>query len=332
MGGRNTTEAVTTAFMIEDYRLSRKVAGRKDLTPSDKPYQLDFNGKKLFGTDTLTQEVVDWWWTKRETEQVQTYAARVLGVVDFLQFVNGMGYADISIPPLPKVRMCAVPRHVPHYVTHEEMTNLMKAAYELPGDGAGAVLRNLALPVMLLLMKGCGLRPNEARLLSRDDVDFGTGEVCPRNTKGYTEHSVFPHDSLLEEMKRVDALVEALVPGRACMFPGLDGGPYRNDWLCDQFKKCWYKYNTEHCVAYDLRHSYVIGNIYSWPPDGNHYRYLCSLMKTLGHSSMQSTSHYFDLIPPELAERLRCPLSEGQATSPGALDIKDGSEEDCHGK
>ena len=105
---------------------------------------------------------------------------------------------------------------------------------------------------------------------------------------------------MLALLGKYDTAAEGILPGRKAFFPTADDGYHRNDWLCRQFSCAWYKGNTAHATAYDLRHHYVIANIYSWREQGIGYGLtdrLLALSKSLGHGSIASTLYYFSLVP-----------------------------------
>lgn len=58
------------------------------------------------------------------------------------------------------------------------------------------------------------MRTTEARLLRREDVCLEDGIVNIRYSKGYNQHFVVLHDSMLELMKKYDVAISKLVPER----------------------------------------------------------------------------------------------------------------------
>lgn len=81
-------------------------------------------------------------------------------------------------------------------------------------------------------------------MLNRRDVDFKTGTITVRQTKGHMEHFVVLHDSMRELLKSYDFSIENLLPGRKVLFPDEHDNYHKSKWLSDQFRTCWYK--TEH--------------------------------------------------------------------------------------
>lgn len=285
--------------IVESYVRYRKVAGMKPLDRSRKVYQL-LHHAGLRSKGMLTQELVDWWWEKRETEQPQTHFARVLGAMPLLRYAAGRWEDAPRLPPLPERGRWA--RHTPHVFTHEELVAFFSACDTMhkPVRSRESLLTELEVPVMFRLMYANGLRPNECRLLPRECVDLKTGVIRIEQTKGYIQHLVVAKPDMLGMLRKYDKAANALLPGRNAFFPTAEDGCHRNDWLCRQFNHAWYKNNSARATAYDLRHHYVMANIYSWREQGvgnGLTDRLLALSKSLGHAGISSTLHYFSLVP-----------------------------------
>ena len=291
-------EAPLMREMVESYVRYRKASGMKPLDRSHKVYQLLFHSEQDHG-GKLTPGLLEKWWERRQSEQPQTHVARVLGVVPLLRYAAGRW----DVPPMP-----ALPgrergmQHAPHIFTHEELVRFFSACDTMrkPRRSRESLLTELEVPVMFRLMYANGLRPNECRLLPRECVDLRTGVIRIEQTKGYIQHRVVAKPDMLALLNKYDAAAEGILPGREAFFPDAEGKPHRNDWLCRQFSYAWYKGNTARATAYDLRHHYVIANIYSWREQGIGYGLtdrLLALSKSLGHGSIASTLYYFSLVP-----------------------------------
>ena len=298
--------------IVESYVHYRKVAGLKALDRSHKVYQLLYHAVQRT-QGMLTPELLAWWWTKRATEQPQSHLARILGVVPMLRYAAGR-WDMPQIPALPE-RGCAV-QHAPHIFSREELTAFFQACDTMhkPRRNKESLLTELEVPVMFRLMYANGLRPNECRLLPRKCVDLKTGVIRIEETKGYIQHRVVAKPDMLEMLGKYDVAADGILPGREAFFPTAEDGYHRNDWLCYQFNSAWYRYNDVHATAYDLRHNYVIANIYSWREQGIGYGLtdrLLALSKSLGHARIASTLYYFSLVPAfegEMADELESAL------------------------
>ena len=298
--------------IVESYVQYRKVSRMKPLDRSHKVYQL-LHHAGLRSQGMLTPGLLEWWWERRPAEQPQSHFARVLAVVPLLKYAEGR-WDMPPAPPLPERGRWQ--QHTPHIITDGELEAFFHACDTMhkPIRSRESLLTELEMPVMFRLMYANGLRPNECRLLPRECADLRTGVIRIEQTKGYIQHRVVAREDMLAVLRRYDEAADGLLPGRKCFFPTAHDEPHRNDWLCRQFNAAWYKYNTARATAYDLRHHYVIANIYSWRVQGIGYGLtdrLLALSKSLGHASIASTLYYFSLVPAfegEMADELEAAL------------------------
>lgn len=70
-----------------------------------------------------------------------------------------------------------------------------------------------------MLLYSSGMRAREARMLLAGDVDLEHGVIGIRFSKGSGQHYVVLHDSMLALMRRYDAAVKTLYPGRKYFSP-----------------------------------------------------------------------------------------------------------------
>ena len=298
--------------IVESYVQYRKVSRMKPLDRSHKVYQL-LHHAGLRSQGMLTAGLLEWWWEKRPAELPQSRFARVLAVVPMLRYAEGR-WDTPPVPPLPERGRWE--QHAPHLFTDGELEAFFSACDTMhkPIRSRESLLTELEVPVMFRLMYANGLRPNECRLLPRRCVDLGTGVIRIEQTKGYVEHRVVAREDMLRLLGRYDEVADGILPGRSTFFPTSKDTPHRNDWLCFQFNSAWYRHNTAHATAYDLRHHYVIANIYSWRGQGVGHGLtdkLLALSKSLGHASIASTLYYFSLVPAfegEMADELEAAL------------------------
>ncbi|HJV16804.1 MAG TPA: tyrosine-type recombinase/integrase, partial [Bacillales bacterium] len=125
------------------------------------------------------------------------------------------------------------------------------------------ILRKIMMPVVFRLLYSTGMRTTEVRLLKRKDVNLENGVINIQRSKGYNQHYVVMHDSMLAMMKRYDKEIERICPSRKYFFPTRDDKSYTKAWITLNFNKLWYQYNDSYANAYALRHHYAITNINS---------------------------------------------------------------------
>jgi len=245
----------------------------------------------------LSQEMVDRWCHKRETETNNSCRSRIYVVVSFIRYLRKRGKTDIIEPDIPgKERRT----YIPHSFTVTELENFFHACDTLPSvshtpEGRS---RKITIPVFFRLLYSSGIRTNEARILKVEDVDLCHGIINIRYSKGHTQHFIVVHDSMLELLRIYDAAIKKQYTYRAYFFPARGNSFHTRQWVQTNFRKLWDKYNSSYTTAYELRHHYAIENINHWVDKGfEFYEKLLYLSKSMGHSTLESTKYYYSLVP-----------------------------------
>lgn len=283
--------------LIDKYIYFCNASKRPDSATLHANMFLHWCQKRCSGAEYLTQEIINRFWVKSDTETNVTHRSRIYKALPFLLYANEvLRLISVSLPPLPPY---VESNSLPHYFTHQELTNFFKACNELQANNSKSLqLRKLIVPVIFRLLYSTGLRILEARMLLREDVDFETGVINVKRTKGYFEHRVVLHDTMLVLLKEYDFATDKLLPNRRVLFPNENDEFYRNKWLSDQFFVCWYKYNTAIAFARELRHQYAIENINSWTNEEyGTYNKLVALKNSMGHTKLSQTLYYYSMAP-----------------------------------
>lgn len=89
------------------------------------------------------------------------------------------------------------PRYVPHIFNEAEIKAFFHGADSFRPHGK-APARHLVIPVFYRLLYCCGLRPAEARLLKKENVDWVRGAVYVVESKGHKDRVVAVADDLLQ--------------------------------------------------------------------------------------------------------------------------------------
>jgi integrase len=245
----------------------------------------------------LTQEMVDGWCKKRETESNNSCRARIDVVIAFLAYANERDWLNLSVSVIPK---CMPITYIPHAFTNEELGNFFKAcdSIKMRGNHFYDRLNRITFPVFFRLLFSSGLRTNEARQLERKDVDLDNGVINISQSKGYNQHRVALHDSMRTLMIQFDKAVSLLIPDRKYFFPDPKDRIRSRYWVQDHFKALWRVYNNSYATAYALRHHYATQNINSWKHEGfDFHARLLYLSRSMGHSILESTKYYYSLVP-----------------------------------
>ena len=262
----------------------------------------------------LTQEMLDIWCSKRETEEWNSFVNRISHLKGYIIYLANHGYSDYSVPYYPKKK--EHPVYEP--IDDKMIMNLIRAADEISNEeyfhamnqskGVRRIERQIKaiiLPVSVRFAYSSGVRPTETRLLTRKSVDLTNGviHISVAETKGYRERIIVLDDDVLSLFRQFDQKIDAIVRERKTFFSNAQGEPYSEWWWRNQFRECWDRYNApisgdvdKPVTAYSLRHNYVIQNIASLEETANHKKML-ALSYSLGHSSIKRTLYYSHMTP-----------------------------------
>lgn len=298
------------APLMEAFITSQKASGRWNETYKQNLFLFDNHCTRSFPeAKTLTQEMVDGWCAQRSTETNNSCRTRIYVIVNFVHYLSVRECTDVREPVIPKMEPST---YMPHAFTDLELDNFFQACDSLPSTPRtlAVLTRRIVAPAFFRLLYSSGIRTNEARLLHADDVNLDQGVLNIRHSKGPSQRYVVLHDTMLDLLKRYSAAIRSLHPKRAYFFPSHSGSYLTNRWVVYNFRKLWYKHNTQHATAYELRHNYAVENINQWTGKGfEFYSKLVYLSKSMGHSSLESTKYYFNLVPAMadiLLARTRC--------------------------
>jgi integrase len=245
----------------------------------------------------LSQEMVDGWCCKRDTETNNSCRSRIYVVVSFIRYLRKRGKTEVVEPEIPRKEQRT---YIPHSFTGAELENFFRACDNLPSGSCTPEQRSrkITIPVFFRLLYSSGIRTTEARMLRFEDVDLCHGIINIRYSKGHAQHYVVLHNSMLELLNIYDAAIRKQYPHRAYFFPARGDSFHTRTWVQKNFRELWDKYNRSHATAYELRHHYAIKNINRWTDEGfGFHAKLLYLSKSMGHSILESTKYYYSLVP-----------------------------------
>jgi len=289
-----------TSFLepfIQAYVSHQKASGRWNESYEQNLLQFDRYCRQYPKTATLSQEMVDGWCHKRDTETNNSCISRIYVVVSFIQYLKKRRKTDIMGPETPKKERRT---YIPHSFTDTELGNFFHACDSLLSVPSTSEQRSrkITIPVFFRLLYSSGLRTNEARMLRIEDIDLYHGILNIRYSKGHSQHYVVLHDSMLELLKIYDTAIRKQYPHRTYFFPARGNASHRQQWVDTNFQELWNKYNSSHATPYALRHHYAIENINRWTDEGFGFdAKLLYLSKSMGHSTLESTKYYYSLVP-----------------------------------
>jgi len=286
------------APLMQAYISYQKASGHWNESYEQNLLQFDRYCKRQYPkTALLSQEIVEGWCHKRDTETNNSCRSRIYVVFSFIQYLRKRGKTDVMVPAIPRKERRT---YIPHSFTDTELVNFFRACDGLPSASytPDQRSRKITIPVFFRLLYSSGIRTNEARMLRLEDVDLCYGILNIRYSKGHAQHYVVLHDSMLELLKIYDAAIRRQYPHRAYFFPARGNAFHTSKWVATNFRKLWDKYNSSYATAYELRHHYAIENINRWTDEGFGFDVkLLYLSKSMGHSTLESTKYYYSLVP-----------------------------------
>lgn len=246
----------------------------------------------------VTQEMIDGWCTRRETESRNSMIGRTLAARKLIEYLNKRKLVSLNVPEVPS----STPRqYIPHSFSDEELSAFFTGCDDrvLSAKSRGKKFRALEMAVMFRLLYSSGIRTTEARLLRTIDVDFDSAVINIRKSKNCIEHYVALHETTNQMLIRYNRQAEKIFPGRDIFFPWNTGSlPFKADHITYEFHKVWDSVNDTNAIPYDLRHNYAVRNINAWVSAGLNFEdKLLYLSKSMGHTSLESTRYYYSIVP-----------------------------------
>lgn len=250
------------------------------------------------GETVLTRELVTDWCqdgTRTEWPGYKAHAIRAFG--------KYLRLAGVEAFVLPAEWISPRSASLPHLFTDEELTAFFAAAdsftprYDSP-------FRQYTIPVVFRLMLSCGLRPQEARLVRRRDVDTAKAVIMIEKSKRNKDRRVPVDHGLAGLLARFDDLAELRRPGREFFFEHHPGQPYPARWLTASYHQCRAMAGgiAAGSTPYTLRHNYASRTLTRWVEEGRDLgTWLPYLSAYMGHDTYASTAYYIHLLPARLA-------------------------------
>jgi len=282
---------------LAGYVAYRKASGRDSISYLLNVRHFErYCEKEYPAAKELSQTMVDQWCKRRDTENSNSCISRIYPVLSFLRYARARGLINIQIPAAPRSTSRT---YIPHAFTVAELQNFFHSCDSINAKyGLIGKIQKITVPVFFRLLYSSGMRTTEARLLRKEDIDLENGIVNIRFSKGYNQHFVVLHDTMLDLMKKYDVAISKIIPNRVFFFPTKSNKGYPGSWVTRIFRKCWYESNNAATIAYELRHHYAVENINGWIGQGltTHMK-LLSLSKSMGHTNVESTKYYYSLVP-----------------------------------
>jgi integrase len=228
-----------------------------------------------------------------------------------------------EVPP-PRLLPARKRRRPPHIFTDEEIGRLMAAAAQRRSRTG---LRPLTYTTLIGLLAATGLRPGEALMLDRSDVDLDEGILSIRESK-FGKSRLVPivpstRDALQQYATRRDAL--CVRPSSQAFLLSERGRRVQGSAARDMFAKLTCEIGLRRAIRpkrwgrgprlQDIRHTFTTRRLVEWYRAGADVgRELPKLSTYLGHVEVGLTYWYIEAIPELLTlatERLVKPHRPG---------------------
>lgn len=287
---------------IEGLLCQKHALGFPYRSSEDYLRQFDLMCLQTFPTETtLTKEMGECWGTIRSCEKRCSFQNRMAPIRELAKYMLRLGIAAYVINPI------AVPksshRPIPHIFTDTELKKFFEASDRLKYNDR-AKYRHLIVPVIFRLMYCCGLRPAEARLILRKNIDFREASIKIQESKGHKDRLVIMSDDVSRICEKYLLLIQDAFPGNDYLFPNWKIHEHFNHgWIDKMFWLCWNSagltdWSGERPCSYDFRHTFATKKLYEWMMQGKDLEaYLPYLSAYMGHAHFSHTAYYIHLVP-----------------------------------
>lgn len=224
----------------------------------------------------------------------------ILNLERFVEYTNFRGYTDILLPNIPHHKFTR--QRIPYPFNDDELKLFFSNLDSIPPykyeNDRDYKFRRMQTSTIFRLLFSTGMRTNEARNLKRSNIDWGNSTIEIEQTKGYHQHRIALHPTIVDMLRRYDDEMEKIMCGRTMLFPSIYDDAHKKGWLCKVFNQVWEKMSDEDARPYDFRSNYAVRNINSWkqgePKWIDKFIYLS---RTMGHCDLTSTAYYYQLVP-----------------------------------
>ena len=246
----------------------------------------------------ITKELVADWTSPREGEAKKSRMHRVTCANQFGKYLEELGYEVCVIPSQSRWDANSF---TPYIFTHEEIESLFKASDNVRPKPQSRQMHK-ALPVLMRLLYGCGLRVSEAVGLRCRDVDLEDGILTVREAKPGRDRLIPLSQSLWEVFReyRENVIPRAtdddyffMAPDRSILSPNTVYGRFR--------RILWdggipYKGKGNGPRLHDLRHTFAVHTLQKWVETGEDLTAMLPVLSVfMGHKAFSATARYLRL-------------------------------------
>lgn len=259
---------------------------------------------------TITREICSAWIQLKPGEHPNRLLRRVTPVRQLAKYMKGLGCNVYVIPGHIPNKQVKYEAHIYTYTELKAFFNAIDKCVPSPFSPT----RRYVIPVVFRMLYCCGLRPSEARLLKKEDVDLRDGKIIIRQSKGWKARIVYMSQDLLEVCREYNSIIDSILPQRQAFFPNKSGTCFNESTINHWFHEFWDRLPESKAIAghparvHDFRHGYAVHRLNQWVREGQDINALyIYLSEYMGHSSYAETDYYLSLVEgfyPEMEERL----------------------------
>ncbi|MHB9057062.1 MAG: tyrosine-type recombinase/integrase [Paludibacteraceae bacterium] len=248
---------------------------------------------------TITKELTDEYCTKRPNESEKTRYNRIQILSVFARFLCELSFKSY-IPKLPQVKST----FTPYIFSKDQMQAIFRVCDELAPSSRNHYSSVFAIPVLIRLLYGTGIRISEAMYLTCNDINLQDKYLILRNCKNGKDRMVPISDSLANACEEY-LMYRNLSPSikkENRFFIKQNGSPMCNYNAYKWFRKIIYTAKISHGGRghgprlHDLRHTFSVHSLASMSESELDLYYSLPLLSTyLGHQSLEATDNYVRL-------------------------------------
>ena len=246
----------------------------------------------------VTKELADEYCKKRPNETAKTRYNRIQILSQFVRFLCGLGFRS-HIPKMPKFKST----FTPYIFSRDQVQTIFRVSDELaPSRNRNSTV--FAIPVLIRLLYGTGIRIGEALNLACNDINLRDKYLVLRNTKNGKDRMVPLSDSLSNVCEKY-LMYRNLFPSlrkENRFFIKPDGSSMRCGGAYNWFRKILFVANISHGGRghgprlHDLRHTFSVHSLATMSDSELDLYYALPLLSTyLGHQSLEATEKYVRL-------------------------------------
>ncbi len=248
----------------------------------------------------ITKSLSDAWSEPFPMESNCSRYSRISILRGFSAYLQLLGYKS-CIPKLPRYRST----FTPYIFTRQEMSAIFRECDRLQLHRHYMYSAKCAMPTLIRLLYGTGVRIGEALNLKHEDVNLTDGYLVLHECKNGQERIVSLSLSLREVCKDYLAYKESvglIIEPNKPFFTAPDGTPCKSCTIYELFRMVLQRAGIPHggrgkgARLHDLRHTFCVNALVQMSETGQDlYHSMPVLMTYIGHQSLEATNRYVRL-------------------------------------